>query len=110
MHYLGTFLEPTHSFFIWKVFLQSIIRIRKDRSGEIYLTPRCRKMSVFLLESMDCLEAHMKVCWTIKLSKVCHQELWLSHRRRKRFLHGQKGSWKMHFNAAVLDNWGKIWH
>lgn len=92
--------------------LQSIIRIRKDCSGEIYLTPRCRKMAVFLLESMDCLEAHMKLCWTIKLSKVCHQDLWLSHRRRKRFLYGRQkeGSWKMYFNAAALDNQGKIWH
>lgn len=70
-------------------------------------------MAVFLLESMDCLEADMQLCWTSHLSKVCHQDLWLSHRRRKRFLCGKtdgENSWKVYLNAAVSDNQGKIWN
>lgn len=42
---------------------------------------------MFLLEGMDSLEAHMQLSWTVKLGKVCQNELWLSHRGRDGFLH-----------------------
>lgn len=59
----------------------------KDNVRGNYLVPRCRKVVVFLLEGVDSLEAHMQLSWTIKFGKVCHDELWLSHGGRNRFLH-----------------------
>ncbi len=47
--------------------------------SENYLAPRCRKVVVFLLESVDSLEAHMQLPWAIKFGEVCHHKLWFSH-------------------------------
>lgn len=66
----------------------------KSKKYRLYLAPRCWKAAVFLLEGMNSLEAQMKLPWSIKLGKVCHQELWLTQGGRKRFLQTEMLSFK----------------
>lgn len=80
----------------WIIFYEKIINAHtfsvpckthaRNKTVRLNLAPGCGKAAMFLLEGIDSLEAQMKLPWSIKLGKVCHHELWLTHGGRKRFL------------------------